>query len=246
MKYIILIAIQVIINSISFSQTKWIMVEKTNGQIDSTAIGLISSITFKTIPNTVSDVDGNIYHTVIIGNQEWTVENLQVTHYNDGTPIPIVTDNSEWANNSTGARCSYNNDSSMVPVFGYLYNWYAVSTGKLAPATGGWRVPTDADWTTLTNFAGEPIAGTKLKSKLGWGVNGTDDYGFFALPGGLRDSYNPSSFNYNGIYGAWWSSSPFDQNNGLHRSMTDNDNFVYRGSGYGKSGGFSVRLIRDL
>jgi len=97
-----------------------------------------------------NDIDGNVYHTVIIGTQIWMVENLKTTKYNDGTSIANVTDNVEWIGLTSPAYCWYNNYTSYKTQFGALYNWYAVNTGKLAPT--GWHVPSHAEWTTLTNF----------------------------------------------------------------------------------------------
>lgn len=99
---------------------------------------------------TVNDIDGNIYHTLTIGKQVWMAENLRATHYNDGEPIPEVTDDVEWINLTTGAYCNYDNSEFNVTNFGRLYNWHAVNTGKLAPK--GWHIPTDAEWTILENW----------------------------------------------------------------------------------------------
>ena len=106
----------------------------------------------KEIPEEVLDIDGNIYHTVIIGNQIWLAENLKTTKYNDGTPVSLVTDNTGWINLSTPGYCWYDNDITNRETYGALYNWYAVQTGKLCPK--GWHVPSDAEWTVLTDFLG--------------------------------------------------------------------------------------------
>src|ERR1035437_3093980 len=100
--------------------------------------------------STVTDKDGNVYHTVTIGTQTWMVENLKTTKYNDGTAIPNVTSVTGWRNLTTGAYCNYENDIANGTKYGHLYNWYAVNTGKLAPK--GWHVPTDAEWQTLGNY----------------------------------------------------------------------------------------------
>jgi uncharacterized protein (TIGR02145 family) len=88
-----------------------------------------------TTPNTVTDVDGNVYHTVTIGGQTWMVENLRTTKYNDNTAIPKVTDATAWAALTTPGVCTYNNtdNADTINTYGRLYNWYTVSTGKLAP-----------------------------------------------------------------------------------------------------------------
>ncbi len=111
----------------------------------------------------ISDGDGNIYETVTIGTQVWLTENLKATKYNDGTSIQFVTDNTLWATLSTPAYCWYNNDGgNYKDIYGGLYNWWAVNTGKLCPT--GWHVPSDGEWTTLTStLGGENVAGAKLK-----------------------------------------------------------------------------------
>ncbi|HMR18608.1 MAG TPA: fibrobacter succinogenes major paralogous domain-containing protein, partial [Sphingobacterium sp.] len=109
----------------------------------------------------IVDIDGNVYETVIIGGQEWTKENLKVTHYNDGTPIHTGLSNSEWAATTVGAYAIYpygnvegiESSEEMVAKFGLLYNWYAVDNPKgLCPE--GWRVPTDNDWKDLERTIG--------------------------------------------------------------------------------------------
>ncbi|MBN2541540.1 fibrobacter succinogenes major paralogous domain-containing protein [bacterium] len=99
---------------------------------------------------TCVDIDGNTYETIWIGSQCWMAENLKVTHYRDSTPIPNVTDGGTWSGLTTGAYCEYDNDTSNVPTYGRLYDWYAVDDPRgLAPA--GWHVPTDAEWQTLVD-----------------------------------------------------------------------------------------------
>jgi uncharacterized protein (TIGR02145 family) len=83
--------------------------------------------------NTVKDIDGNVYKTVLIGKYKWMAENLKTTTYNNGTDIPNVTDQSAWLRLSIGAYCWYNNNESYADTFGLLYNWYAVNTGYLCP-----------------------------------------------------------------------------------------------------------------
>jgi len=140
-----------------------------------------------------NDIDGNVYHTVIIGTQTWMVENLKTTKYNDGISIPYVTDNGAWISLTTPAYCWYNNEASYKTQYGSLYNWYAVNTGKLAPT--GWHVPSNAEWTTLTNYlGGENLAGFKIKESgtTHWkspNEGATNETGFTALPGGYRNAY---------------------------------------------------------
>ena len=137
--------------------------------------------------------DGHSYATVEIGNQCWFAENLRTTVYADGSPIPEVTGNSAWAGLSTGARCDYVNYASNVATYGRLYNWYAVNTGNLCPS--GWHVPTDLEYTTLTDgLGGASVAGGAMKSSTSdspaW--DGTNSSGFSGLAGGYRN-YNGAS-----------------------------------------------------
>jgi uncharacterized protein (TIGR02145 family) len=140
--------------------------------------------------NTVTDIDGNIYRIVTIGTQVWMAEDLKTTRYNDGTPIPYITDNMEWVNFKSGAYCWPNNDESNKTKFGALYNWYTTGN-NLCPV--GWHVSTDKDWETLVDICGGwEIAGGKLKEagSLHWGpfnIGSTDEFGFTALPTFFRD-----------------------------------------------------------
>jgi len=213
---------------------------------------------------TITDLDGNVYHTVTIGTQTWMAENLKTTQYNDGTAIPLVTDNTSWANLTTGAYSWYNNDATTNKnKYGALYNWYTVNTGKLAPK--GWHVPTDAEWTTLENYliangynydgstSGNKYA-KSLAASTDWGTNygtgtiGNDltknnSSGFSALPGGYR-SNDDGTFDYVGNYGCWWSSTESDTNDAWTRGMYYSISYVYRYNN-SKQDGYSVRCVRD-
>lgn len=212
---------------------------------------------------TVKDADGNKYNTVKIGNQVWMVENLKTTKYNDGTEILNVTSDTQWANLTTGAYCNYDNLESNAEIYGRLYNWYAVNTGKLAPA--GWHVPTDDDWTILENYLianGYNYDGTldedkiakSLCAKTNWELSdeaGTpgaapennNNSGFTALPGGYRHNYNGTFYNI-GQYGGWWSSTEIDEGYAYYRSLFYG--FKDLGRHFSSKGdGFSVRLVRD-
>ncbi len=212
---------------------------------------------------TVKDADGNKYNTVKIGTQVWMVENLKTDKYNDGTPIPKVSDKNAWIELSTGAYCNYDNLESNADTYGCLYNWHAVSTGKLAPK--GWHVPTNDDWVILENYLisngysckdvlnGNAVA-KALCAKTHWvvstnaGTPGADtennnSAGFSALPGGLRDCYN-GSFTSIGKYGFWWSSTENGDDNAYLRRLGSYDEALYRYSYY-KESGFSVRLVKD-
>jgi len=139
----------------------------------------------------VTDIDGNVYQTVKIGNQWWMMENLKVTSYRNGEAIPNVTDTTEWYNLTTGAYCYYDNDAYNTTIYGRLYNWYSINDSRSIAPTG-WHVPTDEEWTTVINYlGGESVAGGKLKENgtTHWTSpnNGaTNESGFSALPGGYR------------------------------------------------------------
>ena len=201
---------------------------------------------------TVTDMDGNVYHTITIGTQVWLVENLKTTRYNDGTSIPLVTDNNAWKNLTTPGYCWYNNDAAAnKTAYGALYNWYAVNTGKLCPA--GWHVPTDAEWTTLTTYiGGETIAGGKMKLtgtiEAGTGLwhdpntGATNESGFSAVPADMRDGIG--AFNAIGYGGYWWSSSRNLSSDAWYRDVGCNDGGVTRSTIF-NSEGLSVRCIRN-
>ncbi len=160
----------------------------------------------------LTDIEGNIYYTVVIGDQVWMRENLKTTKYNDNTDIPIVTDNVTWITLSTPACSWYNNNQSYSNNnYGVLYNWFTVNTGKLCPT--GWHVPNEDEWITLVEYSGGIYkAGGKLKEQ---GINhwtdpnfgASDIYGFTALPGGFRTGINPGSSRAMGYVGRWWVST---------------------------------------
>jgi uncharacterized protein (TIGR02145 family) len=141
-------------------------------------------------PISLTDADGNVYQTVTIGAQVWMAENLRTTKYNDGTPIPNVSLAADWNALTTGAYSDYNNDPANATDYGRIYNWYAINTGKLAPA--GWHVPTAAEWATLvTTLGGEGTAGGPAKETgtAHWNApntGATNTSGFSARGGGYR------------------------------------------------------------
>jgi uncharacterized protein (TIGR02145 family) len=225
--------------------------------IRSTGTTYGNQISFSTYPSygTVTDYDGNVYNTITIGTQVWTVENLKTTKYRDGTPIPNVTDNTDWYNLSTGAYCNYNNDEANVATYGRLYNWYAVNDARnLAPA--GWHVASYNDvYNTLFIYLGgsSSQAGKKLKDNVFW--NGDNSSGFKALPAGRRysgDYMGPithfSAFN---TYGDWWTSTTTSNPDlawYLEQGPGDGGFSIIGTPGnlnYSKKTGYSVRLVRD-
>jgi len=206
--------------------------------------------------------DGVTYNTVQIGNQCWLKENLRTTKYNDGTSIPNVTNSSTWTSTTSGAYCCYSNNTSNCTTYGALYNWYAVNTGKLCPS--GWHVPSDAEWTTLTNYlsanstywcgSNSSYIAKSLASTTSWNSSTTtcavgnnlsanNSTGFSALPGGYR-YYGGGSFLLLGFGGYWWSSTEGDGSNAWTRDLGCGYAHVGRSS-YDKRYGFSVRCLRD-
>lgn len=198
---------------------------------------------------TVTDIDGNIYNTVIVGTQEWMAANLNTTRYDNGINIPGSLNNSTWQYLTTGARSYYNNDSLISgSVYGMLYNWYAVSgSNNLCPS--GWRVPTNNDWTVLINYVGGlNVAGGILKEKgtAHWifpNTDGTNEYNFTALPGGLRHVSGP--YQYQTLDGWWWSSTSDNTNWAWNIKMLYDSGTLLQYTSE-KKAGFSVRCLRDI
>ena len=219
---------------------------------------------------TVTDQDGNNYDYLCYGDQFWTVENAEMITYSDGTPIPQVTDNTEWANLNTGAWCYYDND----PTKGKLYNWYAVAgihdndpntpDKELAPE--GWHVPSDEEWTTLEEYliangynydgttTGNKIA-KSMASTTGWdfsttaGAPGNDQSlnnssGFNAFPEGSRLTMGPFINQGRDVF--FWSSTGTgsSSNNAWDRDLDHSNSGFYRNNNNERNG-FSVRFVKD-
>ena len=209
-------------------------------------------------PETVTDIDGNVYKTVTIGNQVWMAENLKVTHYRNGAAIPNITDAGQWRSMSTGAYCNYDNDINYVSTYGSLYNWYAVDDSRgLAP--DGWHIPTDDEWKELEMYLGMSQAevddngwrgtdeGGKLKETgtTHWNspnTGATNSSGFSALPGGWCNS--DGTFYGVGTDAIFWSSTEGSSYGAWYRGLDYDRSGVGRDY-YGKQGGCSVRCVRD-
>jgi len=200
--------------------------------------------------NGVMDIDGNLYETVIIGDQEWMAENLKTTRYSNGDAIPLKVDSINWINFSD-AYCVYDNNYENINNYGNLYNGFSVSDSRGVCPTG-WHVPTDSEFTTLSNYlGGENIAGGKLKSICYWvnpvsisdnSHNGNNQSGFNGFPGGGR-VYNTSFYGF-GNTGYWWTSSVNLLNNIINRQLRGESESIYSGSA-DKRLGLSVRCIKD-
>ncbi len=197
---------------------------------------------------TVSDIDGNSYKTIQIGTQNWMAENLKTTKLNDSTPIPNVTDFNEWRSSDLPVYFWYDNNSTTYKaVYGALYNWYTVNTGKLCPS--GWHVPTYDEFNTLvTHLGGESIAGGKLKEAgiSHWqDPNGdaTNESGFTGLPGGQRDIQ--ADFAGIGRQSDWWSTTNTDPVHAYTLEVLYDDGRVFLTGGMYFNDGFSVRCIEN-
>ncbi len=208
----------------------------------------ILSLAMSIQAQTVTDLDGNVYNAVIIGDQVWLKENLRVSHFNNGDVIPNVSGISAWLALSTGACCNYENNAGLVETYGRLYNWFAVNDSRnICPA--GWHVATDGEWTVLTDLlGGEAVAGGKLKETgtLHWpspNTGATNEVDFTALGGGYRS--NAATYIGFGGIGSWWCSTESSSVNVWARGVFNDAINVDRGDYYEKVMGFSVRCIKD-
>lgn len=199
------------------------------------------------VRGTLSDSSGKTLSTLSIANQVWMEEDLKVTTFNDGTPIPLISNDTVWSKLSTPGRCFYNNNASFASSkYGMLYNWSAVNSGKLCPI--GWHVPSDNEWQILTNYLGsEAVAGGKMKEQgtANWkspNTGGTNETNFGALPGGLR--YPEGMFENFGKNVYWWSSTAEDTTRAWARGVSYDYGYAYRFSGPMKDG-FCVRCIKN-
>jgi uncharacterized protein (TIGR02145 family) len=195
---------------------------------------------------TVTDIDGNVYVTVLIGDQWWMAENLKTTRFADGSVIPNVTDNAAWTQLSTPAWCNYDNSLANDLVYGKIYNGYTVSDPRnVCPA--GWHAPTDAEWTILTNFlGGTDVAGGKMKTTTGWqspNTDATNESNFSGLPGGYRGA-GSGAFVFVGDNGHWWSSTENAPTTAWNRRLHYTNGFA-PSSFTNKQNGYSVRCAKD-
>jgi len=206
---------------------------------------------------TVTDIDGNVYQTVEIGDQWWMAENLRVTHYRNGDNIRYVSEDEEWFSITTGAYCSYDNDYLNISIYGQLYNWYTINDSRnIAPE--GWHVPSNEEWMQLEMYLGMSQAesekdgwrgtneGSKLK-EIGtthWNSPNTDvtnESGFTALPGGYR--LITGSYSNIGSRASFWSSTEVGDG-AWWRALDCEDSGVGLSYG-GKLGGYSIRCVKD-
>lgn len=199
----------------------------------------------------LTDQQGNVYRTVIIGKQEWMAENLKTSIYRNGEVIPNVKDSVDWINLKSGAWCNYANSIENDCPYGKLYNWYAVSDPRyLCPA--GWHVPDESDWDILTASlggrfvelgpGGVPIGG-KLKSNTIWeqpNEEATNESGFSALGSGARSDVMFGSLN---LLGRWWSATEY-YDGSWYRELFNQSIDFGKNHSY-KSEGHAVRCVKD-
>lgn len=221
---------------------------------------------------TLIDADGNIYHTLKIGNQEWMVENLRTTKYRDGSPIPFNT-SINLPDNETPQYCYYNNtsNSDSIEKFGALYNWFVVDpTNPKSIAPVGWHVPTDAEWDTLQNYLinnGYNWDETTTENKIAKSMAAKEDWesstksgtignnlklnnksGFSALPVGFRDNHM-GIFSGRGCVSLWWSATEHDEEvtarYAYSRQLSCDMQSFEKGTPNALCC-FSIRLVRDI
>lgn len=256
-----------------WSQTKTMMVYKNGEKSFDLLLSNADSVAFITT-DTVKDVDGNVYRAVKIGNKLWMVDNLRTTKLNDGTPIAFVsTDNIKYENGISGvlrttpAFSWHNNLESNKFVYGGLYNWFALETGKLAPA--GWRVATKEDWAELENYVavnGLNFDDTKteagsvgkvlkalssdlywtsasVKGSVGNNVKANNKVGVGLTPGGSRDGLN---FTQLGSAAGYWSSTWFDETKANSRFFEVSDTGAVQARTDLKQIAYAVRCVKDV
>ena len=213
---------------------------------------LLFSTAYKKVEqkNTVTDYDGNVYHTIKIGTQVWMLENLKTTHYRNGDAIIHAPGDKEWSGIELGAYCNYDNDPENAKIYGRLYNKAAVTDSRnIAPA--GWHVPTTAEWKILQDYlGGAKISGGKLKEEgtKHWAFpnkGASNSSGFTAVPGGMR--FRNGVFGSLGFVSYMWSAGPKrldGTDSPWFRLVTSSEQSINH-SDYSEATGFSVRLIQD-
>jgi len=223
--------------------------------------GYGSVISFKTpepmVTNStpISDIDGNTYQTIKLGNQYWMSENLKTSRYRNGDPIPTGLSNNEWAITTEGAFAVYDNDPANNDIYGKLYNWFATVDPRCLCPTG-WHVPTDDDWTDLSNhiisynYLYSEVGGTmKMAGTSLWeppNTDATNSSGFNAKPGGWMEKPNNYNHTAKGYWTAFWSSTEFGNDFAFSRCLRYNKGELFRiYNNNDKHYGCYVRCIKD-
>ncbi len=197
---------------------------------------------------TVTDIDGNLYKTVIIGKQVWMADNLKTTHYRNGDPIPNITNTTTWANQVNGAYCDFTNNVTFGATYGHLYNFYTVvDSRQLCPV--GWHVPSESEWTTLINYlGGMNMAGKKLREAgtNHWLITGGDNSSGFTALGGSWRGGDGNFYYWVGQSAWWWTSTEQVALNPITIGLGADD-MVYKNwdTYHTKAAGNSIRCIKD-
>jgi uncharacterized protein (TIGR02145 family) len=205
---------------------------------------------------TMTDQEGNVYKTIVIGSQEWMAENLKTSIYSNGELIPNVTDQNEWNELNTGAWCYYNNDAAYECPYGKLYNWYVASDPRnVCPL--GWHVPSDNEWRNLINQVDPDADGGNNPNNIGGGslkssgtslwfspnAEANNNTGFSCLPGGAR--YYFETFFRLGEWGIWWSSSETSTHSAWAIPILVNNSGGAFRNDLTKTYGYNIRCVRN-
>ncbi|MCD4692922.1 MAG: T9SS type A sorting domain-containing protein [Calditrichales bacterium] len=203
---------------------------------------IVSVLFAQETDSTITDYDGNLYHTVVIGEQVWLKENIKSLHYSDGTEIP--------------GAVAYNNSDINAEIYGRLYTWDAsMKDSKTEGAQGvcpcGWHVPSDAEWKQLENFlGGAAAAGGKMKEAgtAHWkfpNTGATNSSGFTGLPAGEFDAYfNPNKFWLLHTAAVFWTSTQSGQSRAIERYLSHDDAASGKLPWY-KVMKYSIRCVKD-
>lgn len=196
----------------------------------------------------VTDVNGNKYPVERFGNHYWMLQNLRVRNYNDGSPIQYIPEANDetWNNLTEGAFCCYNDAVPSSDPNHFLYNFYAIETGKICPE--GWSVPSMDEWLELAaHFGGEQNCGLAMKSVYGWSENGngTNESGMNIIPIGAMEGW----FRYAGTYAYLWTSSYKEDDASKARAVyfSYNSNAMKSWSfGVSKIRGYAIRCVKTV
>ena len=186
----------------------------------------------------VKDYDGNVYKTVKIGTLVWMAENLKVTHYRNGEPIPNIKEPKQWDILTSGACCDLNNNPDYTKAFGLIYNWYTIADVRNA-CPAGWHVPSDLEWNSLTIF----LSGEKGSGGVLPGSATINQSLFRFLPEGFRGyDGEVTGIGYGG--GGWWSATECTAKTAFYRNVNYNTASRQHMEGR-KSFGYHIRCIKD-
>lgn len=242
--------------------------EKDNDSNDNESVDENGTIEYEISYDSVSDIEGNQYKTIVIGQQEWMAEDLKVTKYSNGDTILTGLNDVRWDTTKKGAYAIYDDKEERLEQYGALYNWYVIDDPR-SICPDGWHVPSVYEWSVLTDYLENNYdaitsknIGDKLKScrqdgtPLGGDCDtrehpkwvgddthyGTDDFGFSALPGGLRES--GGGYEGIGFIGLWWSSTEATGTEAFGMYML-NESGQFEEGGDRKNDGICIRCIKD-